>query len=78
MPVGIDVVTLNIMKEIDLLFTKYPFFESHQIAVYLRRMGIVVCRHRVGQLMVKMGLEAIYKRPRISKPHRSIRSIRIC
>jgi len=27
------------MKEIDRVFTKYPFFESRQIAAYLRREG---------------------------------------
>jgi len=57
------------MKEIDRVFTKYPFFGSRQIAAYLRREGTVVGRHRVRRLMAKMGLEAIYKRPRTSKPH---------
>ncbi len=31
-PVGIDPDTLEMMKEIDLVFTKYPFFGSCQIA----------------------------------------------
>ena len=57
-PVEIDAVTLDIMKEIDWVFTKYLFFASRQIAVYLRREGILVGRHRVRRLMVKMGLEA--------------------
>ncbi|MGV6805162.1 MAG: IS3 family transposase [Ruegeria sp.] len=57
------------MKEIDRVFTKYPFFGSRQIAAYLRRDGIAVGRHRVRRLMAKMGLEAIYKRPRTSQPH---------
>lgn len=69
MPVGIDAGTLAMMKEIDRVFTKYPFFGSRQIAAYLRREGIVVGRHRVRRLMAKMGLEAIYKRPRTSQPH---------
>jgi len=68
-PVGIDADTLAMMKEIDRVFTKYPFFGSRQIAAYLRREGTVVGRHRVRRLMAKMGLEAIYKRPRTSKPH---------
>ena len=57
------------MKEIARVFTRYPFFGSRQIAAYLRREGIVMGRHRVRRLMAKMGLEAIYKRPRTSKPH---------
>jgi len=68
-PVGIDAATLDMMKEIDRVFTKYLFFGSRQIAAYLRREGIDVGRHRVRRLMAKMGLEAIYKRPRTSQPH---------
>ena len=68
-PVGMDADTLAIMKEIDRVFTRYPFFGSRQIAAYLRREGTVVGRHRVRRLMAKMGLEAIYKRPRTSQPH---------
>ena len=58
-PVGIDAVALAMMKEIDRVFTKYPFFGSRQIAAYLRREGTVVGRHRVRRLMAKMGLEAV-------------------
>ena len=68
-PVGIDPATLAMMKEIDRVFTKYPFFGSRQIAAYLRREGTVAGRHRVRRLMAKMGLQAIYKRPRTSQPH---------
>ncbi|MEZ5985235.1 MAG: IS3 family transposase [Hyphomonas sp.] len=68
-PAGIDADTLAMMKEIDRVFTKYPFFGSRQIAAYLRREGVVIGRHRVRRLMAKMGLEAIYKRPRTSQPH---------
>jgi len=68
-PVGIDEETLSVMKAIDQVFTKYPFFGSRQIRAYLRREGIVVGRHRIRRLMRLMGLEAIYKRPRTSQPH---------
>ena len=69
LPVGISATTLALMKAIDRAFTKHPFFGSRQITAYLRRDGIVVGRHRVRHLMAKMGLEAIYKRPRTSQPH---------
>ena len=68
-PVGIDTATLSMMKEIDRVFTKYPFFGSRQIAAYLRRVGTIVGRPRVRRLMAMMGLGAIYKRPRTSQPH---------
>lgn len=61
--------TLGLMKSIDKLFTKYPFFGSRQIAVSLARDGIKVGRHRVRRLMRLMGLEAVYKRPKTSQPH---------
>ena len=68
-PVGFVPDRLAMMKKIDRVFTKYPFFGSRQIAAYLRREGTVVGRHRLRRLMAKMGLEAIYKRPRTSQPH---------
>lgn len=68
-PVGIDADRLAVLKEIDRVFTRYPFFGSHQIAAYLRREGVVVGRHRVKRLLARMGLETIYKRPRTSQPH---------
>lgn len=68
-PVGINADTLELMKAIDRVFTKYPFFGSRQIAAFLRREGCVVGRHRVRRLMARMGLEAIYKRPNTSKAH---------
>ncbi len=68
-PVGIDATTLTLMKQIDRVFTQYPFFGSRQIAAYLRRDGILAGRHRIRRLMARMGLEAIYKRPRTSLPY---------
>ena len=66
-PVGIDADTLAMMKEIDRVFTKYPFFGSRQIADYLPRNGFHAGRHRVRRLMGIMGLQAIYKCPNTSK-----------
>ncbi len=71
-PVGIDAATLELMKHIDRVFTKYPVFGSRQIVAYLRCDGIVIGRHRVRRLMAKMGLEAIYKRPRTSRSPMSL------
>ena len=68
-PMGESAETLSLMKAIDKLFTKYPFFGSRQIASWLARDGIKVGRHRVRRLMRLMGLEAVYKRPKTSKPH---------
>jgi len=68
-PAGVDAETLELMKAIDHAFTQYPFFGSRRIAAFLRGQGVVAGRHRIRRLMRLMGLEAIYKRPRTSKPH---------
>jgi putative transposase len=39
------------------------------MARYLRRQGYRVNRKRVQRLMQKMGLMAIYQKPKTSKPH---------
>jgi putative transposase len=61
--------TLALMRRIDELFLKYPFYGSRQMARQLRREGVVVGRHRVRRLMRLMGLEAIYRAPKTSVPH---------
>jgi putative transposase len=68
-PVGFDAKTLELMNEVDRVFTKFPFFGSRQIAAYLPRNGFHAGRHRVRRLMGVMGLQAIYKGPNTSKKH---------
>jgi putative transposase len=60
---------LALMRRIDELFLKYPFYGSRQMARQLRREGICAGRHRVRRLMRLMGLEAIFQAPRTSTPH---------
>ena len=61
--------TLVVMRRIDALFMKYPFYGSRQMARHLGREGIHVGRHRVRRLMRLMGLQAIYQAPRTSTPN---------
>ena len=56
---------LALMRRIDELFLKYPYYGSRQMARQLRREGIRVGRHRVRRLMRLMGLEAIYQDRRL-------------
>jgi putative transposase len=56
------------MHLIDEQWLKAPFFGSRRMAKNLRREGYNVSRKRVRRLMRKMGLEAVYPRPRTSKP----------
>jgi len=60
---------LALMRRIDELFLKYPFYGSRQMVRQLRREGVHVGRHRVRRLMRLMGLQAIYQAPRTSDPH---------
>ena len=57
---GESPANLALMRRIDELFMKYPFYGSRQMARSLRREGAEVGRHRVRRLMRLMGLEAIY------------------
>ncbi len=68
-PKGESPATLALMRRIDELFMKYPFYGSRQMARQLRREGVRVGRHRVRRLMRLMGLQAIYQAPKTSTPH---------
>jgi putative transposase len=72
-PKGESPANLALMRRIDELFLKYPFYGSRQMVRQLRRDGVRVGRHRVRRLMRPMGLEAIYQAPRTSDPHPSHR-----
>jgi putative transposase len=68
-PMGESSETLALMRRIDELFLKHPFYGSRQMVRQLRREGVRVGRHRVRRLMGLMGLAAIYQAPRTSAPH---------
>ena len=61
--------SLALMRRLDELFLKYPFYGARQMVRQLRREGLYVGRHRVRRLMRLMGLSAIYQAPRTSTPH---------
>jgi putative transposase len=59
--------TLNLMKQIDELYMMHPFYGARQMMCALNRLGYKVGRKRVSRLMALMGLEAIYRKPNLSK-----------
>lgn len=67
-PKGISEDELELMKMIDRQYLSTPFYGARKIAVYLKSQGHLVNRKRVRRLMSLMGLKAIYRRPRTSKP----------
>ncbi len=62
-----DPFDLQIMDEIDRIFTKTPFYGSRRITVSLRKLDYAVNRKRIQRLMRVMGLEAIYPKGNLSK-----------
>ena len=68
-PVGDRPETLDLMRQIDELFTAHPFYGSRQMKRTLALQGQRVGRHRIRRLMRRMGLSAIYQKPNTSKPH---------
>lgn len=61
-------MNLALMHRIDKIYTAIPFFGSRKVAETLRQEGVSVNRKRVQRLMRIMGLEAIYPKPKTSKP----------
>ena len=59
---------LAVMKAMDQQYLSTPFYGSRRMRAWLGRQGQTVNRKRVQRLMRTMGLRAIYRRPRTSKP----------
>lgn len=68
-PKGESAENLALMRRIDELFLRWPFFGSRQMVRQLKREGVAAGRHRVRRLMRLMGLETIYRAPKTSAPH---------
>ena len=68
-PKGESGLNLELMRRIDMQFLETPFYGSRQMCRHLRHDGFVVGRRRVKRLMRKMGLTAVYQKPRTTRPH---------
>lgn len=60
--------TLGVMARIDALYLEEPCSGSRRMVDYLAREGIAISRDRVRNLMRRMGLRAIYQKPRTTVP----------
>jgi putative transposase len=72
-PVGDDAATLALMQAIDEAYLQFPFYGSRQMARHLFRQGPQVGRKRVRWRMARMGLTALYQKPRTSAAARQSR-----
>ena len=59
---------LAIMRRLDRLHLEYPFAGSRMLRSLLAAEGCKIGRRHVKTLMQRMGIEALYRRPRTTKP----------
>ena len=67
-PSGESEENLKLMRLIDEEYTRHPFFGSRRIVAWLCGQGHQVNRKRVSRLMDVMGIEALYPKPKLSRP----------
>ena len=60
---------LRLMRTIDELYLRRPFYGSPRMTDWLRDLGWAVNEKRVARLMQVMGLQAIVPGPHTSRPH---------
>jgi len=68
LPRPVSAKDLAIMRRIDELHLQFPFAGSRMLRGLLAGEGIKVGRRRVRTMMKRMGIEALYRRPRTTKP----------
>jgi len=68
-PEPTDPEQLLVMRRIDEVHLKYPFFGSRKVSLELRKEGRDINRKCVQRLMRLMGIEAIAPGPSTSTPH---------
>lgn len=64
-----DPEELELMRELDELHLKYPFYGSRKLTQTLKLSGRIVNRKRVQRLMRVMGLESMAPKPNTSRAH---------
>ena len=68
-PLPVPVEELALMRKIDELHLEVPSAGSRTLRTFLRKDGHPVGRQRIRRLMRKMGIEAIYRKPNLSRRH---------
>ena len=68
LPRPVSAEDLAIMKQIDRLHMEFPFAGARMLRRLLAADGSKLGRRHVKTLMSRMGIEALYRRPRTTKP----------
>jgi len=66
---SIDNETLYLLRIVDEVYTKYPFFGTRQMSAYLKRRGHALGRGCLRRLYKLLGIEAIFPKPKTSVAH---------
>ena len=68
LPRSVSAADLALMRRIDELHLEFPFAGSRMLRGLLAAEGCKTGRRHVKTLMKRMGIEALYRRPRTTKP----------
>jgi putative transposase len=68
LPRAVPAADLELMRRIDELHLEFPFAGARMLRRLLAADGSKVGRRHVKTLMDRMGIEALYRRPRTTKP----------
>src|SRR6202453_3480190 len=68
LPLPVPDADLAIMRRLDRLHLEFPFAGSRMLQGFLVAEGSKIGRRHVKTLMRRMGIEALYRRPRTTKP----------
>ena len=68
-PTPVSETALALMRRIDALHLAHPFAGARMLRDLLRQEGHAIGRRHVATLMRRMGLEALYRKPSLSRRH---------
>ena len=68
LPRPVSATDLEVMRRLDRLHLEFPFAGSRMLQGLLVAEGCKIGRRHVKTLMQRMGIEALYRRPRTTKP----------
>ena len=68
LPRPVPATDLELMRQIDRLHLEFPFAGARMLRRLLAANGSKTGRRHVRTLMLRMGIEALYRRPRTTKP----------
>ncbi len=67
-PLGESEENLRLMRLLDEQYTRTPFYGSRRMREWLNAQGYQVNRKRISRLMEVLGIEAVYPKPKLSRP----------